>query len=98
MWDRGMTQTKLGSRIGINQGDLSKKIHGKKRWHFHEFIDACDVLGVDATVLLATMWDSAPTGTPVAAPVTQTKPARTSPGKPERRKTHRYLRLAPVAA
>jgi len=98
MWDRGMTQTKLGSRIGINQGDLSKKIHGKKRWLFHEFIDACDVLGVDATVLLANMWGSAPTGAPAVAPVAQRIELPPSKRKPERRKTHRLLRLAPVAA
>ena len=98
MWDHGVTQTKLAKLIGMNQGDLSKKIHGKKRWLLQEAIAVADSLQVDARDLLASMWGTAPTGAPTLAPVAQRIELPPSKRTVERRKMDRLLRLVPVAA
>ncbi|MBK0419995.1 helix-turn-helix transcriptional regulator [Leucobacter sp. CSA1] len=32
MWDRGITQTALAPRVGINQSSLAKKLRGQRGW------------------------------------------------------------------
>lgn len=70
MWDRKITQTKLAAMIGMDQGELSKKIHGKRRWWFSEMIDVADALQVNAVELLTGLWgpDESPLVVPAAAP------------------------------
>jgi len=98
MWDHGIKQVDFAPKLGIDQSALSKKLRGVRPWMFAEFIAAADLLNVDARDLLATMWGTAPTGAPTVLPATQPVKPQASPGKPERRKTHRLLRLVPVAA
>jgi hypothetical protein len=62
MWDRKITQTKMSAMTGIDQGELSKKINGKRRWWFHEMLAVADSLGIDAVDLLKELWG--PSGRP----------------------------------
>jgi len=98
MWDHGIKQTELAPKLGMDQSTLSKKLRGVRPWTFAEFLAVADILGVDALDILTNLWGG-PGQTPSGVvPVPQPVKPQASPGKPERRKTHRLLRLVPVAA
>ncbi len=98
MWVQGMKQTELAPLLGIDQSTLSKKLRGVRPWFFAEFLNACDILGVDATDILTNLWGGPGNAPPAVAPVAQRIELPPSKRKPERRKMDRLLRLAPVAA
>ena len=53
MWDRKLTQTALGSRIGINQSGLAKKLRGQRGWSADELVVVARELGVRVGYLFA---------------------------------------------
>lgn len=38
MWDRGVTQTKFGLALGIDQSNIAKKLRGKAGWSLGEIV------------------------------------------------------------
>jgi transcriptional regulator with XRE-family HTH domain len=65
MFDKRMTQARLGAAAGIEQSLLSKKLRGLRPWTLAEMISVADALRVDARDLLSSMWGDP--GTPQAA-------------------------------
>ena len=52
MWQRKIPQARLANRLGVTQGTLSRKLHGKSPWSLEELYDAAAALGCDVTDLL----------------------------------------------
>jgi transcriptional regulator with XRE-family HTH domain len=53
MWDRQLTQTSFGSRIGMHQSGLAKKLRGQRGWSADELVVVARELGVSVAYLFA---------------------------------------------
>lgn len=51
MTRHGMTQTQLGSEIGVDQGGISLRLKGKTKWTLPEMFRVCEVFGEDYGIL-----------------------------------------------
>ena len=59
MWDRQITQVKLGNAVGIDQSSLAKKLRGKRGWSLDEVNAVAAELGTTIGAL-CTPWDLNP--------------------------------------
>lgn len=45
MWDRRITQTAFGARVGMDQSSVAKRLRGKLSWSAAQVVAAADALG-----------------------------------------------------
>lgn len=67
MWDRQITQTDFGRRIGVDQSSLAKRLRGKRGWSTSEVKAAADELGVSVGYLFGETENVTPPNGPDAA-------------------------------
>lgn len=53
MWRRGHTQRQLATILGVDQGSISNRLHGKTAWSAIDVVAAAAWLGEPVTDLLA---------------------------------------------
>lgn len=51
MWDRGLTQSAFGERVGIDQSALAKKLRGSRGWSLGEVVTVAQALNVSVAYL-----------------------------------------------
>lgn len=51
MGDRGLEQSDLARRVGVDQSTLSLKLNGKRKWTVGELVQVSDIFGVSIDAL-----------------------------------------------
>ena len=64
MWDRQLTQTSFGARIGMHQSGLAKKLRGQRGWSADELVVVARELDVSVGYLFAEDDGSTPPARP----------------------------------
>lgn len=72
MWERRITQTALGKKVGIDQSSLAKRLRGERGWALDDIKSVAAELRVSMAYLLGETNDPSPVGPAGIEPTTST--------------------------